>query len=237
MPSGFHADFGPIQIDLQLDERGIRFERGGISESIPWDRVTRACFIPPHGTGDSDDEATLQGRDTRLNLEGLMGQEAAGKIQAMRSSVGEVIFAYRDDRNRLRKTSLPAPVRDRSILNEFQSRLGSRWLGEFPDEPSALGKLGTGPGCFTSLFILAALFAGLAVIAAVFFASALAPILNFLSIQKMLLDFQDARYKSLASRFATYVAFFVLAYFLHRLIRSKLDSMKRRSATRRRQLP
>lgn len=234
MPSRFHADFGPIQLDLQLDERGIRFERGGRSESIPWERVTGACFIPPHGTGDLDDEATPHGRDTRLNLEGLLGQEAAEKIQEMRASVGEVIVAYRDDRNRLRKTSLPAPFGDRAILNEFQSRLGSRWLGEFPEEPAALGKLGTGPGCFTSIFILAALFFGFAVIAAVFFASALAPILNFLSIQKMLLDLQDAHYESLASRFATYVALLVLAYFIHRLIRSKLDQLKRRSAASRR---
>jgi len=72
----------------------------------------------------------------------------------------------------------------------------------------------------------------LAFIAAIGLAGFLGPILNFMSIQKMLLDLQDGNYTNLGYRLATYVALFVLGFFLHRVIRARLDAMKRTRSPR-----
>jgi hypothetical protein len=50
--------------------------------------------------------------------------------------------------------------------------------------------------------------------------------MNFMSIERMLLDLQDGNYTSFAYRLATYVALFVIGYFLHRVIRTRLDAFK-----------
>jgi hypothetical protein len=42
----------------------------------------------------------------------------------------------------------------------------------------------------------------------------------------MLLDLQDGNYASFSSRLITYVALFVIAYLIHRVIRVKLNSLK-----------
>src|SRR5215468_472206 len=51
MSSGFHVDAGPITIDVQLDDSGIRFERATLGrnhiESIPWGRITGATLVRP----------------------------------------------------------------------------------------------------------------------------------------------------------------------------------------------
>jgi hypothetical protein len=46
----------------------------------------------------------------------------------------------------------------------------------------------------------------------------------------MLLDLQDGNLAGFGSRFATYLALFAIGYFLHRVIRSRLDSLKGRVA-------
>jgi hypothetical protein len=228
----FHIDLGP-QFDLKLDDSGIHFQRGPFTRSIPWDKITGASFIPPQASRDLQEEARPHDRDRKLHLEQFLGAEATAKIQEMRAKVGQVVVAYRNDRNHLETMSVPAPLDDPSILNEFISRLGPRWLGEAADERAAEKKLHTNPGFFKSVFILIVLFGGLALIAAIFFLGVLGPVLNLLSIQKMLLDFQDGNYASLASRVACYLALFLIVYFLHRAIRSKLDSLKGKSAANR----
>jgi Na+-driven multidrug efflux pump len=69
-----------------------------------------------------------------------------------------------------------------------------------------------------------------AVIAAILLFASLGPLLNLLSIQKMLLDLQDGNLTGFGSRFATYLTLFAIGYFLHRVIRSRLDSLKGRVA-------
>jgi hypothetical protein len=66
-----------------------------------------------------------------------------------------------------------------------------------------------------------------AAIAAVGLFGFLGPILNFMSIQKMLLDLQDGNFASLGYRVASHIALFFMGYSLHRVIRAKLDAMKR----------
>jgi hypothetical protein len=112
-------------------------------------------------------------------------------------------------------------------LQEFQNRLGSRWLGETPDRQQVDKKLHTNPGFFKTIFVLVALLGIVAAIAAVGFLGFLGPILNLMSIQKMLLDLQDGNFVSFSYRVASYVALFFMAYLLQRVIRAKLDAMKR----------
>jgi len=48
----------------------------------------------------------------------------------------------------------------------------------------------------------------------------------------MLLDLQDGNFVSLGYRVASYVALFFMGYLLHRVIRGKLDAMKRARLSR-----
>ena len=111
-------------------------------------------------------------------------------------------------------------------MREFETRLGSRWLGESTDHEQAAKRLHTNPGFFKTIFVLLALLGILAVIASVFLLGFMGPVLNFLSIGKMLLDLQDGNYASFIPRLTTCLALFVIAYFIQRVIRAKLDSLK-----------
>ena len=127
------------------------------------------------------------------------------QIHELRDKVGEIIIAYRNARDHLSETEVPAPLTDATYLQEFQSRLGERWLGESTDREQAAKRLHTNPGFFTSVFALVAIFGILAIAVGIGLFGLLGPILNFLSLQRMLLDLQDGNYSSLVSRALSYL--------------------------------
>jgi hypothetical protein len=137
----------------------------------------------------------------------------------LRDKLREVDLAYRDGKNRLRETQVPAPLDDPAFLQEFQTRLGPRWLGESSDRQQAAKRLHTNPVFFKTILVLVALFGIIAIVAAIALLGLLGPVLNFLSIEKMLLDLQDGNLASFAYRLVTYIALFILSYLLQRTIR------------------
>jgi hypothetical protein len=229
MSPGFHIDAGPFSIDVQLDDSGIRLQRGGLvgttTTSIPWDKITGATLVPP-----GNDDAASEQTDERIAQ--FLGPQAVQKFRELHGQVGEIFVAYRDEKNSLQQAEIPASITDPAYLQEFQTRLGSRWLGETKNRDQVGKKLHTGPGFFKTVFVLVALFGIVAAIAVIGLFGFLGPVLNFLSIQKMLLDFQDGNFTSLGYRVATYIALFVIALFLHRVIRGRLDGMKRARSPR-----
>lgn len=223
MSAHFHVELGPFTIDVQLDDSGIHMQRGPLTQSIPWDKISGAALIRSIADRDDQDKDELQAAQ-------FLGAAAAQKVRELRDKVGEISLAYRDDHNCLREIEVPAPLTDSAFLKEFEQRLGPRWLGESKDRQQVAKRLHTNPGFFKTILVLGALFGVVAVIAAILLFASLGPLLNLLSIQKMLLDLQDGNLAGFGSRFATYLALFVIGYFLHRVIRSRLDSLKGRIA-------
>lgn len=224
MSSGSHVDAGPITMDVQLDDSGIHFQRNTLgrnhAESIPWDKITGATLVRP-GKEDTADEHEEE------RMAQFVGAQAVQKFHELQGKVGQIFVAYHDEKNRLQQTEIPALLTDSAYLQEFQTRLGPRWLGETKNRNQVDKKLRTNPGFFKTIFILVALLGIVAAIAAVGLLGFLGPILNFMSIQKMLLDLQDGNFVSLGYRVASYVALFFMGYLLHRVIRTKLDAMTR----------
>ena len=231
MGANFHVEAGPIRIDVQLDDAGIRMERAGLgpaqNKNIPWDKITGATLVRPtseEAAGDQNEERMAQ----------FLGPEAVQKYQEMKGKVGNIFVAYRDERNSLQQVEVPALLTDAAYLQEFQTRLDARWLGETRDQQQVAKRLHTNPGFFKTVFVLVALLGIVAVVGAVLLSGLAGPILNFMSIQKMMLDLQDSNYASFGSRLAVYLALFAIGLGLHWVFRSWLDSMKR---TRRLRLP
>jgi hypothetical protein len=162
----------------------------------------------------------------------FLGPQAVQRFYELQDKVGQIFVAYRDERNGLQQAEIPALLTDSSYLQEFQTRLGPRWLGESKSRDQVDKKLHTNPGFFRTIFVLVALLGILTALAAVGLLGFLGPILNFMSIQKMLLDLQDGNFVSLGYRVASYVALFFMGYLLHRVIRGKLDAMKRARLSR-----
>jgi hypothetical protein len=229
MSPGFQIDAGVFSIGVQLDDSGIRLERGGLvgttTTSIPWGKITGATFVPP-----GKDDAASEQKDERIAQ--FLGPEAVQKFRELQGKVGQIFVAYRDGTNSLQQAEIPAPITDPAYLQEFQKRLGNRWFGETKNRDQVGRKLHTNPGFFKTVFVLVALFGIVAVIAVIGLFGFLGPVLNFMSIQKMLLDFQDGNFTSLGYRVATYVALFIMAFFLRRVIRGRLDGMKRARSPR-----
>jgi len=207
-------------IDVQLDDSGVHLQRGPLSQVIAWQRISGATLIT------STQFDGLHEKDEEQRAAQYLGQDALKTIEALRGKVAQIAIAYRDQKNHLRQTEIPAPLTDQAFLREFQTRLGSRWLGESTDHEQANKRLHTNPGFFRIIFVLLTLLGILAVVAIVFLLGFMGPVLSFLSIQEMLLDLQDGNYASFTSRLITYVALLVIAYFIHRVIRVKLDSLK-----------
>jgi hypothetical protein len=182
-------------------------QRGPLAETIPWEKISGATLLRELHHDDSED------RQDEERAAKFLGPELRGKV-------GQVVVAYRNEKKHLRETQVPAPLDDPAFLQEFQTRLGPRWLGESSDRRHAAKLLHTNPGFFKTVFVLVALFGILAVVAAIALFGFLGPVLNFLSIQRMLLDLQDGNLVSFASRLVTYVALLVIGYLLHRTIRS-----------------
>ena len=222
MSSAFHVDAGPITIDVRLDESGIYFQRNTIgrslTESIPWERVTGATLVRP-GKEDADEQEERMAQ--------FLGPQAVQKFHELQGKVGQVFVAYHDEKKRLQQTEIPALLTDSAYLQEFQTRLGPRWLGETKSRDQVGRMLHTNPGFFKTIFVLVALLGIVAAIAAVGLLGFIGPILNFMSIQKILLDIQDGNYVGFSYHIASYVALFFLGYLLHRVVRAKLDAMKR----------
>lgn len=224
MGAGFHVEAGPVRIDVQLDEAGIRMERAGLgpalSKNIPWDRITGATLVRPsaeEAAGDQNEERMAQ----------FLGPEAVQKYQEMKGKVGNIFVAYRDEKNALREAEVPALLSDAEYLAEFQTRLGARWLGETRDREQVAKRLHTNPGFFKTVFVLVALLGMVAVAGVALLLGLAGPVLNFMSIQKMMLDLQDGNYANFASRLAVYAALFAIGLGLHWALRSWLDSLKR----------
>jgi hypothetical protein len=220
MSAHFHVDLGPFSVDVQLDGSGIRMQRGPVSEAIPWAKISGATLLRELHHDESEDQQDEE------RAAKFLGAGAAQTVHSLRGKVGQITLAYRDDKNHLRETQVPAPLDDPSFLQEFQTRLGPRWLGESSDRQQAAKRLHTNPGFFKTIFVLVALFGIIAVIAAVALLGLLGPVLNFLSIEKMLLDLQDSNFASFAYRLVTYFALFILGYLLHRTIRSLLAARR-----------
>jgi hypothetical protein len=224
MSASFRVDAGPFSIHVDLDDAGIHISRDTLgcthTESIPWDKITGATLIPPDPA-----EAAETQKEERMAQ--LLGPEAVAKYQELHGKVGQIYIAYRDEKNRLQQTDVPAPLADAAYMQEFQSRLGAKWLGETKERQQVDKRLHTNPGFFKTVFVLIALLGIVAVVAAIGLFGFLSPVLNFMSIQRMLLDLQDGNLLSFGYRLASYVALFVLGFFLHRVIRSKLDAMER----------
>jgi hypothetical protein len=224
MSASFHFDAGPFRITAQLDDSGITLRQKTLAgehvEKVQWNRVSAATLVRP-----GEESADEQKENERIAQ--LFGADAVAKYRELHDKVGQIFIAYRDELNRLEQIEIPAPLTDPTFLREFQSRLGSRWLGETRDREQVEKRLHTSPGFFKTAFVLVALVGVLAVGAGIALLGLLGPVMNFLSIHKMLLDLQDGDYVNLMVRIASYAAFFVLAYVLHRIIRSKLDALKR----------
>ena len=220
MGAQFHVELGPFMIDVQLDDSGVHLQRGPLSQVIAWQQISGATLIT------STQFDGLHEKDEEQRAAQYLGQDALKTIEALRGKVAQIAIAYRDQKNHLRQTEIPAPLTDQAFLREFQTRLGSRWLGESTDHEQANKRLHTNPGFFRIIFVLLTLLGILAVVAIVFLLGFMGPVLSFLSIQEMLLDLQDGNYASFTSRLITYVALLVIAYFIHRMIRVKLDSLK-----------
>ena len=229
MGASFHVDAGRFAIKVELDDSGIQMSRTTLgrteSESIPWDKITGATLVRPNAADPAETRKEEQ-------MARFLGPEAVAKFHELQGKVGEICVAFRDENNRLRQTEVPAPLTDAAYLQEFQTRLGARWLGETKDRSQVDKKLHTNPGFFITVFILVALLGIVAAVAAIGLLGFLGPVLNFMSIQKMLLDLQDGNFVSLVYRVATYAALFLLGYLLHRVIRTKLDAMKRPRSSR-----
>lgn len=213
MSAHFHVDLGPFTVDVLLDDSGIRMQRGPLAETIPWAQVSGATLLRELHHDESEDQQDEE------RAAKFLGAAAAQTVHSLRGKVGQIDLAYRDGKNNLQETQVPAPLDDPAFLQEFQTRLGPRWLGESSDRQQAAKRLHTNPGFFKIIFVLVALFGILAVVAAIALFGFLGPVLNFMSIQKMLLDLQDGNLASFAYRLITYIALFVLGYLLHRTIR------------------
>ena len=223
MTASFHIDAGPFSINVELDAAGIHMSRNGLGrvhrESVGWDKISGATLVRP--------DADVTGTQTEERLAQVLGPEAVARFHELEGKVGEIFIAYRDERNRLQQTEVPAPLTDQAYMQEFQTRLGAKWLGESKDRQQVEKKLGTNPGLCKTLFLLLALFAALAVAGVIGMFGFLGPVFNLLSIQKMLLDLQDGNLTGFAYRLACYAALFLLGYFLHRVIRTRLDAIDR----------
>ena len=222
MSAHFHLEVGPFSVEVQLDDREIRMRRGPLSETIPWEKISGATLLRALAHDESHE------RQEEERAAKFFGSDAAQTIHSLRRKVGQIDLAYRDDNKHLRETQVPAPLDDPAFLQEFQTRLGPRWLGESADRQQAAKRLHTNPGFFKIIFVLVALLGIIAVVGAIALLGVLGPVLNFLSIQRMLLDLEDGNFMSFTYRLATYVVLLVLGYLLHRTIRGLVAAQRAR---------
>lgn len=151
MSASFQFDAGPFSVTVQLDDGGITFSQKTLArertETVRWDQVSRATLVRPGPESDDDDQENER-------IAGLFGAEAVLKYRQLHGKVGQIFLAYRDEKSRLRQMEIPAPLADPAFVGEFQTRLGSRWLGETRDRQQVEKRLHTNPGVFKTVFLL-----------------------------------------------------------------------------------
>jgi len=223
MSPEFRQTLGIYTLDVKVDDTGVSMNGGPFQYAVAWDRIAGACLMNPKKIGDIEDKHALQRASLLFG-----GPENVAKLLDLEQAMRQVSIAYRDNNNHLRKIEVPIPMDEPGFLQELQSRLGKRWLGEVRDEHEAEKKLHTAPGVFKTIFILAVLFTVVAAVLVLVFIGMLGPFLNLISIEQMLLSLQDGDYAGFGSRVLVYVALFVLALFLRRIWNSRLQAMKAR---------
>src|SRR5262249_22308617 len=151
MSASFHFDAGPFSVTVELDDGGIRFRQKTLArertEAVRWDQVSRATLVRPGPESDDGDQESER-------IARLFGAEALRKYGELHGKVGQFFLASRDERGRLRQMEIPAPLADPAFVGEFQSRLGSRWLGETRDRQQVESRLHTNPGLLKTVFLL-----------------------------------------------------------------------------------
>jgi hypothetical protein len=154
MSPQFQFDFGILKFDVTVDAQGITLQRGPVRTSVPWEKVTGAALV--HELPEPEDEPEEAARSARAAA--FAGEaEALARMKELRHALRRVSVAYLDELGKRQKLDVPVPAADPSFLQEFQARLGQRWLGEVADQRAAEKKLRTGPSLFKKIFVLAAL--------------------------------------------------------------------------------
>ena len=136
-----------------MDESGVSLGRGATLKRVPWEKITGAALLHERLTFDQDDRQ----KGERI-AELLGGPDVLARVKALEGRMAKVVLAYRDDQDKRAQMEVPIPLDEPAFRNEFQSRLGSRWLGEVANEHEAEKELHTAPGFFSTVFVLFVLF-------------------------------------------------------------------------------
>jgi hypothetical protein len=222
MSPQFQFDFGILKFDVTVDAQGITLLRGPMRTVVSWEKVTGAALV--HELPEPEDEPEEAARSARAAAF-TGGAEALARMKELRHTMRRVSVAYLDELGKRQKLDVPVPAADPSFLQEFQARLGQRWLGEVADQRAAEKKLRTGPSLSKKIFVLAALLVIVGLLALFGLFSVLGPVFQLLSIQAMLQDFQDGEYAALAAHLGAYAITFAMGYLLHLWWRGRLSML------------
>jgi hypothetical protein len=215
-------EFGILKFDVTVDAQGITLLRGPMRISVRWEQVTGAALV--RELPEPEDEPEQAERSARAAAF-AGGAEALARMKELRHTMRRVSVAYLDELGKRQKLDVPVPAADPSFLQEFQVRLGQRWLGEVADQRAAEKKLRTGPSFFKKIFVLAALLVIVGLLALFGLFSVLGPVFQLLSIQGMLQDFQDGEYAAFAAHVSAYALTFAMGYLLHLWWRGRLSAI------------
>ena len=221
MSPQFQFQVGPFSFSVATDATGIQMSRGSITKHFTWDSIAGALLVRPEpADGDSD------GRDL-ANAKRFLGPSFdVEKLKGLRDSMATIHIAYREKGRRVTHEEIPFPISDGGFLEEFQTRLGARWLGEAADSRAAERKLHTAPGVVKILGFLFLFLAALVIALAFGLFTLFAPVLNILSIRQMYEDFSDGDYASFGTRLLVYVALFIFAHLLRKAWRARMEARR-----------
>jgi hypothetical protein len=224
MSPQFQVELGPFSFSIRTDASGVTVQRGPGQEMFLWNSIEGALLVRSKAEDAETEERNMA--EAAAFLGGAIDPERAKELQRQMATVH---IAYRDEHNRLRQKQIPIPLSEPVFLQEFQSQLGKRWLGEAADESAAERKLHTAPNLFKGILVLFLILAGVVLLGAFGLYSLLAPALNFLSLRQMYFDLQAGDWASFALHGFTYVALFAMAIVLRRLWRNYRDAKRTRS--------
>ena len=221
MSPQFQVELGPFSFLVRTDASGVTLQRGPRLHSFPWDSMEGALLVRPKPEDLETEERDIARAAAVLG--GMVDLERAKKLQRQMATVH---IAHRDERNRLRHEQIPIPLSEPGFLEEFQSQLGKRWLGEAADQQAAEKKLHTAPGFLKTVLVLFAILAAVVLLGASGLYALLAPALNFLSLRQMYFDLEAGDWISFAMHSFTYAALFALALVLRRLWRGYREARR-----------
>jgi hypothetical protein len=159
---------------------------GARSQAIARDKISGATLMRTVNRDESEDNWDEQ------RAAQFLGPDAAQKIHELRDKVGEIMVACRDSGNPADETEIPAPLTDATFVQEFETRLGKRWLSESNDRQQATKLLFTLIRASLPQFSFCRrLLQSWPSSRRWLYSASPDP---FLSIQKMLLDLQDGNY-------------------------------------------